>query len=67
MTGKERIVEYLNSHGPQRDEDLAEALKMSPSSVRTRRHELELEGVVVAVGKTLTKYLRETWIWDIHK
>lgn len=65
MTGKDKIVAYLKNRGPARDEDMAEALKMSPSSVRTRRHELEKEGIVVAVAQTLTKYHRETWLWDI--
>jgi DNA-binding Lrp family transcriptional regulator len=67
MTGKEKIVNYLAKHGPMRDEDLARILNMSPSSARTRRHELELEGIVIAVGRTLTKYGGETWIWDIKK
>ena len=67
MTAKEKIVNLLAKHGPFRDEDLARILDLSPSSVRTRRNELEKEGVVMAVGKTLTKYGRETYIWDIVK
>jgi DNA-binding Lrp family transcriptional regulator len=67
LTGKEKILRYLNDHGPMRDEDLAEVLKMSPSSARTRRHELELEGILVPVGLTLTTYGRETYLWDIRR
>jgi predicted ArsR family transcriptional regulator len=67
MTGKEKIVNLLAKVGPLQDDDMARLLNMSPSSVRTRRHELEIEGIVVAVGRTLTKYGRETWIWDLAK
>jgi len=65
MTGKEKILNYLANRGPARDEDLAADLGMSPSSARTRRRELERDGLVVPVGRTLTKYGGETWVWDI--
>lgn len=63
MTGAEKVYAYLLENGPKTDDQIAEALQMSPSSVRTRRFELEQEGLVVPVGRTLTKYGRTTYIW----
>ena len=65
MTGKEKILQFLVRNGPATDELMAEKIGMNPSSIRTRRHELEMEGIVVAVGKKLTKSGRQTWLWAV--
>jgi predicted transcriptional regulator len=63
MTGAEKVYSYLLENGPKTDDQIAEDLHMSPSSVRTRRYELEQDGLVIPVGKALTKYGRQTYIW----
>lgn len=64
MTGKEKILDFLKNSGPATDEDIARTLDMNPSSARTRRVELEREGLVRAVGRALTKSGRLTYLWD---
>lgn len=65
MTGKEKILKFLKENGPATDDQIAARTKMNPSSARTRRHELELEGLVLPVDKTLTASGRQTWVWDL--
>jgi predicted ArsR family transcriptional regulator len=65
MTGKEKILKFLNEYGPATDDEIARKTRMNPSSARTRRHELELEGLVLPVAKSLTASGRQTWVWDI--
>lgn len=65
MTGKDRIIEFLSKNGPSTDEQIASGTGLNPSSARTRRHELEREGIVLAVDYGLTKSNRSTFIWDL--
>lgn len=65
MTGQNKVLEFLKENGPSTDEEIASGTKMNPSSARTRRHELELENLIVAVGKGKTKSGRTTWVWDL--
>lgn len=63
VTGKEKVLKFLEENWPATDEEIAEGCGMSPSSARTRRHELEIEGLIEPVGRTKSKYGRETFLW----
>lgn len=65
MTGKEKILKALRDYGRLTDEELVRKTKMNPSSARTRRHELEMEGLIRVVGSGVTKSGRSTWIWGL--
>lgn len=64
-TLKTRILTLLRSGSPMTDDQMADFLKASPSSVRTRRFELEQEKLVEACGIAITKYGRETLVWTV--
>jgi predicted ArsR family transcriptional regulator len=65
MKGKDRILLLLaNSAQPGlTDEEIASGLDMNPSSARTRRSELEQEGLVIPIGLGKTKSGRRTFLW----
>jgi predicted ArsR family transcriptional regulator len=65
MTGKDRILLLLANglSSGLTDEEIASALDMNPSSARTRRCELEQEGLVIPVGLSTTKSGRRTYLW----
>ena len=64
-TGKQKVLQLLESvdRFGITDEEIANKLAMSPSSARTRRCELEREGLVLPVGITQTKTGRRTFLW----
>jgi len=64
MTGKDRILSLLETQvRGLTDEEIAKVLDMNPSSARTRRCELERDGLVLPVGVTTTKAGRRTFLW----
>ncbi len=65
MTGKEKILLLLinGSRLGLTDEEIADTLSMNPSSARTRRSELEREGLVIPIGFSKTKSGRQTYLW----
>ncbi len=65
MTGKEKILTLLldSARLALTDEEIADALDMNPSSARTRRSELEREGLVMPIGFSTTKSGRKTFLW----
>ncbi len=63
MTGKEKVLEFLKNNPASTDEEIALSCNMNPSSARTRRHELEIDGLIVPVGTTSTSSGRKTYIW----
>jgi predicted ArsR family transcriptional regulator len=67
MTGKEKILDFLSRNSSATDEEIAELCDMNPSSARTRRLELELEGLIEVCGKTHTTSGRETYLWRLKK
>jgi predicted ArsR family transcriptional regulator len=67
MTGKERVLAFLKEHGASTDDEIAAGCEMSPSSARTRRHELEIDGLVVPVGRVKTQYGKTTFLWAFAK
>lgn len=59
MTHRQMVLETLRTFGPLSDYGIyhaarARGWRMSPSSVRTRRHELELENKVYCIGSEPT-------------
>lgn len=65
MTGKEKIL-LLLANGSRlglTDEEIADTLAMNPSSARTRRSELEREGLIIPIGFSKTKSGRRTYLW----
>jgi predicted ArsR family transcriptional regulator len=65
MKGKDKILLLLaNSlRLGLTDEEIASSLDMNPSSARTRRSELEQEGLVIPIGFGKTKSGRRTYLW----
>lgn len=65
MTGKDRILLLLANSVVfgLTDEEIASTLDMNPSSARTRRCELEQEGLVIPIGFSKTKSGRSTYLW----
>ena len=65
MTGKEKVLQLLEQSGKKgiTDEDIASSLGMNPSSARTRRCELERDGLILPVGISQTKAGRRTFLW----
>jgi len=65
MKGKDRILLLLanSKQSGLTDEEIASALDMNPSSARTRRCELEQEGLVIPIGFGITKSGRRTFVW----
>ena len=65
MTGKEKILRYLEEVGAATDEEIAKGCKMNPSSARTRRLELEQDGIIRPIAKVKTTSGRLTYLWVI--
>jgi predicted ArsR family transcriptional regulator len=65
MKAKDRILLLLanDSRLGLTDEEIASSLDMNPSSARTRRCELEQEGLVIPIGLGKTKAGRKTFLW----
>lgn len=71
MTHREAIIHALRMNGPCSDYALyhyvrGTGLKASPSSIRTRRHELERDGYVApASGYETTPSGRQAQLWGL--
>lgn len=57
-----RVLDALHQT-PMTDEQIAEALDLSPNTARPRRVELLQGGLIVAVGEAKTKSGRKAVIW----
>lgn len=58
------VLDYLRSHGPATDEQIADALGMSGNTERPRRVELERAGLVVRTGTGRTRSGRAAAEWS---
>ena len=58
-----RVLEYLETHGPSTDEEIATGLDMNPSTERPRRGELARRGLIVEAGTRRTSSGRMATIW----
>jgi predicted ArsR family transcriptional regulator len=58
-----RVLEYLETHGPSTDEEIATGLDMNPSTERPRRIELQKRGLVVEAGTRKTVSGRKAVVW----
>ena len=60
-----RVLEYLETHGPSTDEEIATGLDMNPSTQRPRRIELQKRGLVVEAGTRKTVSGRKAVVWRV--
>jgi transcription initiation factor IIE alpha subunit len=58
-----RVLQYLETHGPSTDEEIATGLDMNPSTERPRRIELHKRGLVVEAGTRKTASGRKAVVW----
>ena len=61
-----RVLEYLKTHGPSTDEEIASGLNMNPSTERPRRIELHKRGLVVEAGTRKTASGRNAVVWGLN-
>lgn len=58
-----RVLELIRTAGPITDQQIAERLRMDPSTARPRRVELQRVGLVRQQGTARTRAGREAALW----
>lgn len=61
-----QVFEFIRDHGPCTDEEIANALRLNPSTARPRRIELVKADIVIPVGLAATASGHKATTWGLR-